>query len=209
MDCPSKMKPVEAREAWATFDGVVALGWSNGVLLVEMQRGKATWRGERLRMSGPTLEALYKLAAGALVRDDHLSNHYLRMVRRKLAACGDFWTELKDGHYCLVQGWFAEKGCFVPPPKPEIEPVWEAPMPCPSRLDDGQRAKVVTLHGQGYRPVAIAAITRLPYGLITRCVTQHVKKAMSCDRKALDDRPVTPCHAASRQMSHVKAEEQA
>lgn len=222
MVCRSKVKPVEAREAWTPCDGVVALGWDNGVLLVDMQRRKATWRGERLRFSDMGLDTLYRLAVGILLRGEGCScEHHLRMVRRKMAGCGDFWTVLRAGRYHLVQGWDAEKGLFVPPPEPvdigcvapwkrEIEkPAPRAPRREPDSLDGHQKATVLNLSMQGYRPVAIAAVTRFPYKLIADCVTQHFKTEIPCDRKALVDRPVTPSHATSREMSRFTAEDHA
>lgn len=66
-------------------------------------------------------------------------------------------------------------------------------------LTDEERAQVFQLRDRGYKPIAIASITRLPYDAIAQCVTEKLKLN---DRKRLAKRSVTLCHALSRKMSH-------
>ena len=190
-------------------------------LVVDAVRGFATWQGTRLKLrQRDTVAALYDLAIGKFGRTPlpGLPKHRAKTIRTELAKA-DLWTRMEDGRLHIVMGWDSARATQVTDPVTieddddlrGVEPVkaWKhviekaaerRPIRTGQRRDltDGERSEVFRLRDQGYRAMAIAAMTRLPYDAIARIVT---KPLHSKDIERLAKRNVTQCHALSRKMS--------
>ena len=212
-----------ARELWMPAYGIAVLIWpGEGSLVVDAVQGFASWRGTRLEIRHrDTVAALYDLAIGRFGRTPLpcLPKKRAKTIRTELAKA-DLWTKMEDGRLHIVMGWEAAQAAQVIEPDSSddaddlsaVEPVksWKHviekvaerhPVRTGTRrgLTDDERREVLRLRDQGYRAMAIASLTRLPYADIAQLVT----KPMSAnDRKRLAKRSVTLCHTPSRKMSH-------
>lgn len=211
------------REIWVPVKGIAVMIWpgeDGGALVVDSVRGRATWRGVPLRIRQQnTVVAFFGLATGKFGRQPmpRMSHDRMRTIRDALATI-DMWIKLEDGRFHIVRGWEASKGAIemIEPDADDladVEPVaaWkgeiERPAPrvmrgLPPEPSEEQRVEVLRLRDQGYRPIAIAAITRLPYDAVSKIATFADGKPKT--RKIIDLRGghVAQCRKKRPELSH-------
>lgn len=210
------------RDVWMPAYGIAVLIWPDiGALVVNAVQGYATWRGERISLrQHDTVAVLYGLAIGRFGRTPLPALPHIRAktIRTALAKA-DLWIKMEDGRLHIVMGWEATRAAQMADPGAiedsqdlsDVEPVkaWKHVIEKaaarhsirtgPRRdLTESERQQVFRLRDQGYRAMAIAAMTRLPYDAIAQLVT---KSLAPNDIKRLAMRTVTQCHSLSHKMS--------